>query len=733
MRRKRDKENQSVRMAKGVKRWGRLTVLVSVGLSLAATFCAKATLKTWDVGDYVQDGLIAHYDGIRNAGANLPHNPNATTWADISPNGTAGAATMQLGASGHEYGTWKDNAFSTSGWSYFQMGNKIALGTEFTIQVTCDIDKSYWKEEIGANKNYPCPFGSGEFGFYLDRTYPDIRAKTNLNWKTDAYSANGATGNRPSLNWVKGRYINAAMDYDNMYFTVADTWPTAKARTVSGVSVPALTYTFAGRSGRDGGNCTLGDYHSVRIYTRKLRDDELKLNRTLDEMRFFGANILPVTNVVVAADGLGRNGAEAPGMYTVDGSHVFTASAVTIGGNTYQPVGYAIAEWNETNNAWDNPTCHAGASYEYVVSESSPKVRLAWMWRLVSGIERLDVWHYVQDGLIANYDGIRNVGTLGHDSDTEKWVDCVSGMSGTLWKTANVTDYGEWTDLGYDFKGCSYFTAGQMIALGTEFTVQVATDTERGLISDADGNHSYPAIWSCGEFGMFLDRSYAAAIAATNLFWKEDAYSDGGQYKYRPRVSRWDGKYFNAAFDATYSYMVETPYWISTAEDEYAQRVHTDFSPVPALTYTWGGRYNSNNTSVRCSKGLFYSWRAYSRKLTDDELAWNRDVDEVRFRGALPKVMSNAVAVVSTRAGFAAAEEGVYVLGGAHTFTAARKVVDGVSYAPRCDVEVWNAGTSEWVKTGTYGDAVTLLEADGTAPRRIVWKWRKEGFTVTIR
>ena len=84
-----------MRKAAGVnqRRRGRSAPLAAFALSLAAAMCAQAALKTWDVGDYVQDGLIAHYDGIRNAGANLPHDPNVTTWADLSPNGTAGAAT----------------------------------------------------------------------------------------------------------------------------------------------------------------------------------------------------------------------------------------------------------------------------------------------------------------------------------------------------------------------------------------------------------------------------------------------------------------------------------------------------------------------------------------------------------------------------------------------------------------------------------------------------------------
>ena len=31
--------------------------------------------KAFDVGDYVQDGLVVNYDGIRNAGPDADHDP----------------------------------------------------------------------------------------------------------------------------------------------------------------------------------------------------------------------------------------------------------------------------------------------------------------------------------------------------------------------------------------------------------------------------------------------------------------------------------------------------------------------------------------------------------------------------------------------------------------------------------------------------------------------------------
>ena len=702
--------------------------LILTGFGMLAALGANATLKTWDVDDYVQDGLIVHYDAIRNVGANLPHDSTATSWADISPSGLGGAATEMLAVSGKERGTWTDNAYSTSGWTYMQMANTITLGLEYTIQIACDLDKGYWKEELGGN-NYPCPFANGEFGIYLDRSYDGARGKTNLYWKTDAYSNNGASGNRPSCVWTKGNYVNLAMTPSNMFLTGAAQWPNAVTRNVKDVPVPALTYTFGGRSGRSGGNCTLGDYHSVRIYSRKLTDSELEWNRMVDEIRFHDTYTFPVTNVFVAADVLGGNGAEGPGFHMVVGSHVFTAGNVTIGGATYQPVGYALATWDASSGFWGEPVTYEGTSYTYVASESSPAVRLAWIWRLASGIARLDVGNYVQDGLIAHYDGVHNMGAGQlHSNVATTWADLVRGDAGIFKKTVSGTSYGNWTDTGFYFDGYSYFETEKKLTLGGAFTVQLVVDTERGVI---DSDHPYPNVWGSGEFSVYLDRSYAAAIAATNLTWKTDQYN-GGSSSTRARFP-WDGKYANAAFDDQYVYLVQTPYWDDG--NTYSRRVHTVSSPtVPALKYSWGGRYGSSNSANRCSRGYVYAWRAYSRKLTDSELAWNRDVDEVRFRNALPTTMSNAVVVVSAHDSFMAAEDGVYALGGSYTFTASQQRLGNSIYTPKYAVETWNNATKEWVRTAeAESDRCVLNEADGTAPRRIVWQWRKEGFSLILR
>ena len=56
--------------------------------------------------DYVQDGLIAMWDGIENAGWGV-HDPNATTWKDLTGNGNDLIVTKP--------GLWSDNAFNFDG------------------------------------------------------------------------------------------------------------------------------------------------------------------------------------------------------------------------------------------------------------------------------------------------------------------------------------------------------------------------------------------------------------------------------------------------------------------------------------------------------------------------------------------------------------------------------------------------------------------------------------------
>ena len=54
---------------------------------MAVGCCAATALAALTSRSYVQDGLIAQYDGINNAGHGVAHDPNAATWVDLTGNG----------------------------------------------------------------------------------------------------------------------------------------------------------------------------------------------------------------------------------------------------------------------------------------------------------------------------------------------------------------------------------------------------------------------------------------------------------------------------------------------------------------------------------------------------------------------------------------------------------------------------------------------------------------------
>ena len=60
-------------------------VIACAAVAGAMTCAAAVTSRS-----YVQQGLVAQYDGIKNVGHDAGHNPNATTWGDLTGNGNNG-------------------------------------------------------------------------------------------------------------------------------------------------------------------------------------------------------------------------------------------------------------------------------------------------------------------------------------------------------------------------------------------------------------------------------------------------------------------------------------------------------------------------------------------------------------------------------------------------------------------------------------------------------------------
>ena len=336
-----------------------------------------------DVGDYVQDGLYLHLDGIRNAGADSAHDPNASTWANLGSVGAALDATFDYGTSS---GEWAADGYSfVDGGKVAKLASNPVFGSNVTIQVVCNVAPS-------GSVNYPTLFGSTND--YLNIYWHRERAKIGFKVFNDAKIASG--GEQLPVGALQYE------DWDGDYVTAI--WNAGKYRIFqTAVPEPAtggkwggtwqwVADLFSGQPFYIGGVYKDGDasyvnqrrlggkIQAVRVYNRTLTDDELEHNRAIDEVRF--KNGASGANVIVATQhgGDGEILAEEPGSYKVSGEYTFSATAINNAkGVSRTTFGYFLEELS--GGVWVNKTYHSGKSFTY--SETSgdtagKTVRITW-------------------------------------------------------------------------------------------------------------------------------------------------------------------------------------------------------------------------------------------------------------------------------------------------------------------------------------------------------------------
>ena len=89
---------------------------------------APATKTEYTAKDYIQDGLVAMWDGIENAGPGK-HDDKATVWVDISGNGYDLTSLLS--------GGWVDGNARLASKSASGTASTIPLNDILTISVCC--------------------------------------------------------------------------------------------------------------------------------------------------------------------------------------------------------------------------------------------------------------------------------------------------------------------------------------------------------------------------------------------------------------------------------------------------------------------------------------------------------------------------------------------------------------------------------------------------------------------
>jgi hypothetical protein len=390
---------------------------------------------------------------------------------------------------------------------------------------------------------------------------------------------------------------------------------------------------------------------------------------------------------------------------------------VSVGKFIYAPAGYAVQVWDDANGVWGKATEYTGNAYAY--STSAGKVRLLWRWKVVKGIRTLadyDVTDYIAGGLTFHLDGIRNAGaTLAHAEKPEIWANLGTGGTDANIREGDKERVVNWTDKGYFFDGNTRFFA--TLPYTTTFTLQLYTDAIQNEQHNSSSAHILPFQMGYHDFSVsvYNTKLYFRTQGEESLWSTLSLNID--------KTKPWG--YVTAVLDdATRSASV----FSGTKYSDGASKTFETMAKPTLSGLTLGG---GGSSSSQYLKGTLYYYRYYDRVLSEEELAWNREVDEARYFGALS---ATNVVVVAGGEGAVQAEAGAYKVDGEWTFTASKaldsdgNVVDVERYA--VEEFVGNAWKNRRVYSGT-----SYTYTVGVSPRTVRLKWlgRAEGMTIIVR
>ena len=639
-----------------------------------------------------QNNLLLHLDGIRNVGLTKAHDSTAAAWIDLSS--SANSAVFGNTTGSGITSAWAADGYTVGGGEYGKLQNTINVGNVFTIQIVCDMTPS------AQGSKYPSLFGAADdkCNFYTYNT------GTSINFKT-------VKGARKEAGGWTGRYVTGL--YNKAGQVVFHSASGTVAEGASADSVGAQTYYIGGvfKSGNDTylkERYLNGTIKAIRIYSKVLTTAELTANRAIDDARFF--NGIPVTNAVVATAVAGVEGNESVGVYAVDeNGYTFSAprKTMTADGKVYACVGYTLETWDTSAGAW------SGAIRKNTLScavTDAEKVRITWLWTEAGGTAGVDLDTmfdgYVTNGLVFHADGIRNVGaTLPHDYSSTSWVDLVAGKVASF--LHDEPDGSYWTADGYYFGGssCAQFLT-QLTGLTNVVTVQVVSD-----VTPSGQRHgvSWPTLFGCNNndtCNLYNPSGVTFKNAGGGNVWMA-----GGT---------WKGRYVTAIRDATTNYIFQTTNIVDAAKKDTAQ------GNIGSATIRFGSA--GNTVSYRKDRylvGTIKAVRIYDRVLTDDEIAQNRVIDDIRFFGAaLPQ--TNVVVASSMRGVEGVEPAGNYVLPETgHTFTAPANAMLGedeytcIGYT----LETWDTSSDTWSAPVLYSGVLAAAITDTNALVRLTWQW----------
>ncbi|MBO7684530.1 MAG: C10 family peptidase [Kiritimatiellae bacterium] len=334
----------------------------------------SGVIEAWGADRYVQNGLIAHFDGLENTASGAQHSDTASQWSSIG--GTASGLKFSFSGRNSSVGSWRPDGRYFDGNAKGETSANITLGNVWTVQATTTMDTSkQLTSKTTPKSQYPIVFAADgdSISAYLNN---NGSTTTKLIFKNDSYSGLSSS-TRASIATFGGKYLTAAFDRTNTkktYFTQDTALGSGTSNGSTTATVPSLKYWIGGT---DDNHYVKGTMHALRIYGRLLTDEEIAQNRAVDEVRFRGDGVVVYSNT----DGV--MGVESNAFYRVEGGcYEFSAPAETdVDGTTWQCVGFELDKYNSASDTWaSDGNDHQGEFRYSYDSATGGRVRLKWLW-----------------------------------------------------------------------------------------------------------------------------------------------------------------------------------------------------------------------------------------------------------------------------------------------------------------------------------------------------------------
>ena len=548
---------------------------------------------------YVQNGLVALFDGIDNVGTGT-HDSNATAWKSL--------------VSAHEiaisdgYANWSDNGFELPSAKYSTIATceRIVLGDYVSCEACYD--------ETSRTSAEPYLFGVSTRQSFIHGSMGVSVANSAKFYKVPMVDDAVPTGFH-SLYGDYGTLTSttpAGCGFDGVLLTdrvdKADSWTT---RTYFTIGYPGNSnWPFWGR------------FHAFRFYNRTLTADEVAWNAMIDRCRFQGAALdssmsLPDRKII--------DGAVCVPVRVTANADCGTATLAGGGTDAWMPLSDGTVEVTATANdgwkffRWTGDVADLSSSER---TSATVAVRIDRPRTLNAEFVRAGAFgatSYSPNGLVFQLDGIENAGYGSHDGAATTWIDLVGGVAVPIGAGDVVKE------------NCVQFSSEQKFSgvtgLTEPGTITVEVCRRASELYSYDGGQRSD-FWLKGRITTGNYTGANAGGVSTFL-----SYPEGSGFGRECRAKVQDGNLRTVITNAPHTSAAVVSMGSATAAFDGAEKpVLTPLLQTVTASQPDGSGGIGNSTFKPC----IYAVRVYNRALTADEIARHALIDRVRFLGDSP-------------------------------------------------------------------------------------------------